>query len=242
MIQEPLAEKLRVLRARRGLTLTDAEELTGVTRETLGDLERGKRRPYMPTLTKIARGYGVPVEELLVEEPTLPLDEALESGRSEAKTEEPDLLAILEWLADSLLGEDLQAASEYLDEYCREWIERRQRGDLDLDAIERFFEVVHYFDHIISTALWGEAVELIRTGQVRVDPHADPNEALLQVIEKLHTTGKLGMAWERWMDLQDELLKDAKALDMDARRLERIEREREERKARFIPIQGDLAS
>jgi DNA-binding XRE family transcriptional regulator len=35
---------------------------------TLIDLESGKRDPYMPTVTKIARAYGVPVEELVGEE------------------------------------------------------------------------------------------------------------------------------------------------------------------------------
>jgi transcriptional regulator with XRE-family HTH domain len=38
-----------------------------VTPETLSDLESGKRPPYMPTLTKIVRGYGVSVEELVEE-------------------------------------------------------------------------------------------------------------------------------------------------------------------------------
>jgi hypothetical protein len=31
-------------------------------------LESGKRPPYMPTVTKIARAYGVSVEELVQEE------------------------------------------------------------------------------------------------------------------------------------------------------------------------------
>ena len=39
-----------------------------MTPQTLIDLESGKRPPYMPTLTKIARGYGVPIEGLVEEE------------------------------------------------------------------------------------------------------------------------------------------------------------------------------
>jgi transcriptional regulator with XRE-family HTH domain len=70
MMQGSLAEKLRVLRAQRGLSLTEAAEKAGVQRQTLAFLERGERHPHMPTLAKIARGYGVPVEELL-EEPVL---------------------------------------------------------------------------------------------------------------------------------------------------------------------------
>src|SRR5215210_4093534 len=65
MMQGLLAEKLRILRARKGLSLSEAAAITGVTRDTLSDLERGKRRPYTPTLAKIAQGYSVPVEDLL---------------------------------------------------------------------------------------------------------------------------------------------------------------------------------
>jgi transcriptional regulator with XRE-family HTH domain len=76
MMQGSLAEKLRVLRARMGLSLTEAATRAGVTRDTLSDLEHGKRHPYMPTLSKIAAGYGVPVEELL--------EESVLAGKAEA--------------------------------------------------------------------------------------------------------------------------------------------------------------
>jgi transcriptional regulator with XRE-family HTH domain len=71
MTHESLAQRLRILRAARGITLAEAEELTGVTRETLGALEHGQRSAYTSTLEKIARGYGVTVSALLseVEEP-----------------------------------------------------------------------------------------------------------------------------------------------------------------------------
>jgi transcriptional regulator with XRE-family HTH domain len=62
---DPLAVKLRVLRARHGLSIENAAKKCGVTPETISDAERGRRRPYMPTLTKIAHGYEVDVEELL---------------------------------------------------------------------------------------------------------------------------------------------------------------------------------
>src|SRR5215210_2498051 len=72
MMQGSLAERLRVLRARRGLTLTEAAERAGVQRQTLALLERGERHPHTPTLHKIAKGYDVPVEDLL-ESPPVPL-------------------------------------------------------------------------------------------------------------------------------------------------------------------------
>ena len=71
MMQGSLARTLRVLRAERGWTLREASSRTGVTKETLSDLERGLRHPHDPTLAKIAKGYGVPFEELLVEGPAL---------------------------------------------------------------------------------------------------------------------------------------------------------------------------
>ena len=64
----PIAVKLRVLREERGLTQKEAAELADVSELTLYRLETGKQSPYMPTVTKIARAYGVPLEELLEEE------------------------------------------------------------------------------------------------------------------------------------------------------------------------------
>src|SRR5215210_7900795 len=79
-MQGTLARKLRVLRAERGLTLRGAEELTGVDKDTLSKIERGLRHPYDVTLSKLAKGYGVPVEDLL-EEPVLT------TGKAEAPEE-----------------------------------------------------------------------------------------------------------------------------------------------------------
>ena len=69
-MQGLLAERLRILRAREGLTLTEASERIGITRHTLSSLERGGQEPHYPTLHKIADGYGIAVEDLL-EEPVL---------------------------------------------------------------------------------------------------------------------------------------------------------------------------
>jgi DNA-binding XRE family transcriptional regulator len=61
----PIGAKLRVLREERGLGQKEAAELAEVSPWTLYCLESGKRAPYMPTVTKIARAYGVSVEELV---------------------------------------------------------------------------------------------------------------------------------------------------------------------------------
>jgi transcriptional regulator with XRE-family HTH domain len=78
-MQRSLSTKLRVLRAERGLPLREAADLVGVRPGTLSELERGLRHPHDVTLAKIARGYGVPVEELL--------EEPVAAGKAEAPEE-----------------------------------------------------------------------------------------------------------------------------------------------------------
>jgi transcriptional regulator with XRE-family HTH domain len=78
LMQDTLARKLRVLRAERGLTLREAAAATGVDKGTLSKIERGVSHPHDITLSRLARGYGIPVEELL-DEPVL-----LAPGKTEA--------------------------------------------------------------------------------------------------------------------------------------------------------------
>src|SRR5215208_6457520 len=65
MTQDSLGRNLRMLRADRGITLAEAEELTGVTQETLSALERGQRGAYTSTLRKIADAYDITLGDLL---------------------------------------------------------------------------------------------------------------------------------------------------------------------------------
>ncbi len=83
MTQTSLGRKLRLLRAERELSLRSAAHLCGVTKETLSALERGVREPHDPTLAKIAKGYGVPVEELLEEPVGAGKDKTPEAGPSD---------------------------------------------------------------------------------------------------------------------------------------------------------------
>jgi transcriptional regulator with XRE-family HTH domain len=68
MMPGPIAVKLRVLREEQGLTHKEVAELANISHWTLMYLESGQRPPYMPTVTKIARAYGVPLRELVGEE------------------------------------------------------------------------------------------------------------------------------------------------------------------------------
>src|SRR5215203_435277 len=69
MTTTPFSEKLRLLRAQRGLTLTEAAQKIGVTRGTLASLEKGSREPQMPTLLKISKAYQIPVQDLTTASP-----------------------------------------------------------------------------------------------------------------------------------------------------------------------------
>jgi len=65
-----LSNKLRVLRAERGLSLVEVAKRASIGRDTLSDLEKGRRHPTMATINRLADAYGVPVEELLGEAPS----------------------------------------------------------------------------------------------------------------------------------------------------------------------------
>jgi transcriptional regulator with XRE-family HTH domain len=84
MMQGWLATRLRVLRAEGGLTISQAAERAGVTRETLRDLELGRRTAHEPTLAKIARAYGVPVADLIEEPVPHIAGEPVLQGRAES--------------------------------------------------------------------------------------------------------------------------------------------------------------
>src|SRR5215216_5195840 len=68
MMQGSLALRLRLLRVQRGLTLQEASDEIGIDRHTLSSIERGTQEPHAPTLKKIAEGYGVAIENLLVQD------------------------------------------------------------------------------------------------------------------------------------------------------------------------------
>ncbi|MFD9888000.1 helix-turn-helix domain-containing protein [Amycolatopsis sp. NPDC059027] len=57
--------RLRELRKRAELTLTDLAEATGVSVSTLSRLESGSRRPSLELLLPLAKAYGVPLDELV---------------------------------------------------------------------------------------------------------------------------------------------------------------------------------
>jgi transcriptional regulator with XRE-family HTH domain len=57
--------RLRALRKRRGVTITDVAAKTGISASTLSRLESGGRRPNLELLLPLARVYGVALDVLV---------------------------------------------------------------------------------------------------------------------------------------------------------------------------------
>jgi transcriptional regulator with XRE-family HTH domain len=116
MVSGSLAERLRILRAQRGMTLIEAAEQAGVGRDTLSDLERGRRHPVMPTLAKIAQGYGVPVEDLL--EDSISLEELHAAAGCETDwLTKPEAEWRASWPPSLTPREAMQIVQEMADEF-----------------------------------------------------------------------------------------------------------------------------
>ena len=62
--------RLKQLRQRRDITLSDLSEETGISTSTLSRLEAGLRRPTLEQLLPLARAYGVALDELVDAPPT----------------------------------------------------------------------------------------------------------------------------------------------------------------------------
>jgi transcriptional regulator with XRE-family HTH domain len=132
-MQGSLARRLRVLRAERGLTLREAAELTDVRPATLTHIEQGRTRPHDVTLAKIAKGYGVPVDEL-IEEP-VPLGDA----PSAKPAGRPQSLPVPPGRDDTLLEGALSAA--------RNDAERQQKATNRLFASQGVLPATYMTDY-----------------------------------------------------------------------------------------------
>src|SRR5262249_26510637 len=67
---DAVGPRLKRLRLRREITLTDLAEETGISASTLSRLEAGLRRPTLEQLLPLARAYGVTLDELVDAPPT----------------------------------------------------------------------------------------------------------------------------------------------------------------------------
>jgi len=60
-----VGRRLKAIRTRRGVTLTDLSERTGISKSTLSRLENGQRRPSLELLLPLAQEYRVPLDDLV---------------------------------------------------------------------------------------------------------------------------------------------------------------------------------
>ena len=67
---DAIGPRLKHLRLRRDITLTDLAAETGISASTLSRLEAGLRRPTLEQLLPLARAYGVTLDELVGAPPT----------------------------------------------------------------------------------------------------------------------------------------------------------------------------
>ena len=74
-----IGDRLFELREQRGWSQTEVARRARLSRSTVVNVENGVRSPSMPTLRRLARAFGVSLDELLVNEPRS-TDEALESA------------------------------------------------------------------------------------------------------------------------------------------------------------------
>ncbi|MFJ9690658.1 helix-turn-helix domain-containing protein [Kitasatospora sp. NPDC101183] len=59
-----MGPRLRTVRERRGVTLTDVSRATGISPSTLSRIETGRRKPTLEVVLHLAQEYGVGLDEL----------------------------------------------------------------------------------------------------------------------------------------------------------------------------------
>jgi transcriptional regulator with XRE-family HTH domain len=193
MMQGSLAMRLRVLRAERGLSLTEAAERAGIQRQTLALLERGERHPHDPTLAKIAKGYGVPVDELL--------EEPVPAGKAEAPPEQAGQNALTAKIVE--IQDTYQSRLRGLKVLTERW-ETRLRvfgDDITQQTLENMaIEGTCMTDFFLEAALEEMAKIALMIGQVRPEDLA--NGAAFELAAQVSI---MRPAYERWRTLGDEI-------------------------------------
>lgn len=63
-----MKNRLRVLRAEKEMTQAQLAEETGVSRQTINAIEKGKFDPSLPLAFKISRLFGLAIEDIFEDE------------------------------------------------------------------------------------------------------------------------------------------------------------------------------
>jgi transcriptional regulator with XRE-family HTH domain len=187
--------RLREVRERRGLTLTQAAEQTAISKSTLSRLENGQRRATLELLLPLAAAYRVPIDDLVgappVGDPRIRLKPRTVNGRTVLPLTAPG--GVQAW---KLLIPASQSTPELRAHDGFEWLyvlSGRMRlvlGDQDLvlvvgEAAEFDTQVPHWFGSTGDGAaevlsIFGRPGErmLVRAhaGGDRARVHPDPHE------------------------------------------------------------------
>ncbi|WP_018924836.1 helix-turn-helix domain-containing protein [Salsuginibacillus kocurii] len=80
-IAKQVGSTLRSIRQERGLSLQALAEWTGVSKLTLGKIERGEANPSLSVIWKIANGLTIPISALLTESEDIQLSRRHEGNK-----------------------------------------------------------------------------------------------------------------------------------------------------------------
>ena len=156
MDSKKLAAEAQAIRYELGLNLREASKLTGLTKETISDVERARRRASAHTIKKLAEGYGVTTRQLL-----RPEAQELMSGKASAPTlsqaereeERRDLEVVKRWVAARIRAYEFSDRKEAKSaRVVLSWINEWALRDLDLDAasehqlVDWAGELIEYLD------------------------------------------------------------------------------------------------
>lgn len=86
---EPLYNRLPVLRAERGLSRKDLAEQIAVNYQTVGYLERGDYSPSLDLAFRLSAFFGLPIEAIFSRQPFPPMSQQM-YGAPGAATQEQD--------------------------------------------------------------------------------------------------------------------------------------------------------
>jgi putative transcriptional regulator len=67
-MEEPMKNRLRVLRAERSWSQADLAERLTVSRQSVNAIETGKFDPSLPLAFRLARLFRLPIETIFIEE------------------------------------------------------------------------------------------------------------------------------------------------------------------------------
>lgn len=153
-----IGEMLRLARVEAGLTVREAAEASGRSKDSISKIERGLQTPTALTVGKLARAYGVSPAEYLADIP-----------RKKASALPPGQRSFENHLAEEQRTEELEEIArlyrpcrEGLDRYCERWEKKLAADALDRGSVEEFVLTSEDWLPILAEAQVSEALELSR--------------------------------------------------------------------------------